>query len=245
MKQVKCDEIISLGYNCEISFRIENYLGTLNSFPFSWTYVLDRKLFVEALNDIDHIHDGDNEFCTDPRVNSMICYNKYKLCFHPRGEYCNPNGTIIENKYNEAIEELNSRIDHLVYKFKEILNSNKKILFIVSVTNNGEMPDNEYILGIFNSLNKLSKNKDFILVAVLQKKELKKDLKNIENERLKIRTVKKFGTQRCNDIFTDSIGWYKIFSEFYKEKHLSYFFRLTSHRILRCFGALIHRLKNK
>ena len=41
--------IVSLGYNCEISFRIEDYYGKLDSYLFSWSFEDSRKGFIKAL----------------------------------------------------------------------------------------------------------------------------------------------------------------------------------------------------
>ena len=48
--------IVSLGYNCEVSFRIEDFTHEkINSYPFSWSYISDHKKFLEALQNLDDV----------------------------------------------------------------------------------------------------------------------------------------------------------------------------------------------
>lgn len=239
----KFDEVVSLGYNCEVSFRIENALGELNSMPFSWAYILDRDLFLEALENPKEIFQNEVSVCRDPRVNTMIQCDKYKICFHPRAEYVDADGTIIENTFREACDELRSRVAHLTDKFEKLLQSEKRTLFLVGVTENGKTTDAEFIKKLYQYLCAKYVSKNFLLVAVIPKKRMNKELFSLESDRLKIRTIKRFGTQRCNDISTDASGWSKIFGEFLgKEYKKSFLKNLGKHRRERIFAAIKKRL---
>ena len=54
---MKYDVVAGLGYNCEISFRLENFYGHINAFPFSWSYVLEREYFPKVLENIELLFD--------------------------------------------------------------------------------------------------------------------------------------------------------------------------------------------
>lgn len=48
--------IVSLGYNCEVSFRIEDFThDKIKSYPFSWSYITDQKKFLDALWNLDDV----------------------------------------------------------------------------------------------------------------------------------------------------------------------------------------------
>lgn len=246
MKRGRFDEIVSLGYNCEISFRIRNYLGYLNSWPFSWSYILQRDKFVEALNDRGSIFQGEVSQCEDKRVNSMLQCEKYEICFHPRGEYEGDDGKVRTECFAEAVSELRSRVSHLIDKFNGLLASEKKTLFIVGISPLEESAPVHFISDLYYWLNTNYISGKFCLVAVFENADYKKyknELVALENDRLYVRKIKKFGIQRCNDISTDGVGWWKIFREFYGKSNLKYFFRLWILRASRVVNAVIKRFK--
>lgn len=241
----KYDEVISLGYNCEISFRIRDYYGKLCSWPFSWTYILDRDAFLDALDNMDEIFQGEVYVSKDARVNSMIECGKYHICFHPRGEYVAEDGSIKQETFVEAVDELQQRISYLVKKFKEALqNTSKQYIFFIGLTDNGKTDDIEFLISLKSKLNKLCPSGNYELVAVVAKNRFDEKLKKFDEERIKIRTIKSFGKQKCNDISTDAKGWGKIFSEFLGRDYIQmYYWRLEKHRVERTLMAVKKRIK--
>lgn len=238
------DEVISLGYNCEISFRIRDYYGRLCSWPFSWTYILDRDSFIMALNNLDAIFQGEVCVCQDPRVNSMIECGKYHICFHPRGEYVASDGSIPVETYPEAVGELRQRVSYLVEKFKAaVSDKNKNYVFFVGLTDNGKTSDKEFIINLEKALNRLCQNKNYTLVVVVPRKRYSKELELLNTNKVKIRKIRKFGTQKCNDISTDMFGWGRIFREFLgKDNIWSFYYRLQKHRLERITSAVKKRI---
>lgn len=56
IKPIKYDHIISLGYNCEVSFRIKDFFGKLESYPFTWVYINNQiPQFVDVLKNFDKL----------------------------------------------------------------------------------------------------------------------------------------------------------------------------------------------
>ncbi|MCI6997560.1 MAG: hypothetical protein MR936_12430 [Eubacterium sp.] len=239
------DEVISLGYNCEISFRIRDYYGKLCSWPFSWTYILDRDAFLDALSDLEQIFQGKVHVCQDNRVNSMIECDKYHICFHPRSEFVAADGTIPDTTLQDAISELRERVLYLTKKFESALkNTEKQFIFFVGLTNNGKTTDYDFLIKLKSKLDLLCPAKNYILVAVVQKNKYTADLEQLKDDNIKIRTIKKFGKQRCNDISTDMLGWGKLFKEFLGKENLNGFYiRLTVHRLKRIFNAILKRIQ--
>lgn len=237
------NEVISLGYNCEISFRIRDYYGKLCSWPFSWSYILDRDVFLEALDNLDEIFQGEVYVCRDPRVNSMIECGKYHICFHPRGEYVAADGSIPEETLEAAISELRNRVAHLVDKFKRALKDPaKNYVFFIGLTDNGKSDDEEFIIKLENKLNQLCPAQNYIVVAVVPQKRYREELSLLNSEHVKIRVIKDFGKQKCNDISTDARGWGKIFYEFLgRERIHSYYKNLAKHRRKRVIAAVKKR----
>jgi hypothetical protein len=79
---MKFDEVTSLGYNCEVGFRIQDYFGLMDSYPYSWAYCLDRKLFLESLDNLDDILTGDITLMPS----GMFRCEKYQISFHASKE---------------------------------------------------------------------------------------------------------------------------------------------------------------
>ena len=239
------DEVVSLGYNCEISFRLENCFGKINSWPFSWSYILDRELFIEALNHLEEIFQDSVSICKDPRVNAMVQCDKYKICFHPRGQYVDENGHVIEEKFfPEGESELKSRVKHLISKFIQLQkDKNKRTLLICGVEDDGKDDTIEFIKKLDKTIHALFDSNNYILLIVLPKHKYNNEIKGLESKQLKIRKIRSFGVQKCNDISTDMHGWGRIFLEFLGVKYsFAFYNRLTKHRIVRIYGAIKKRI---
>ena len=74
------DKVVSLGYNCEVSFRIEDYFGSIDAMPFSWSFTLNRDKFTDAMREPEKLL---SEGIT-VRDDHMLMCNRYELKFHPR-----------------------------------------------------------------------------------------------------------------------------------------------------------------
>lgn len=196
----KYDEIISLGYNCEVSFRIEDYFGENNPMPFSWSYVLDRNLFPDAIRNIKDILKHGVNLCED----RMLQCDKYKLKYHPRYSILPQFGSYTDEQYSEAVNELKSRVEHLTDKFAGICNSNKKTLFIMKVENHGNEDNVRYIKETYHS-------QQFVLAVLMQKNYITSEVMQLEDEKVKVFGLSKFAPKKYTNILGDIRGWYRFF----------------------------------
>ena len=77
------ENIVSLGYNCEVSFRIEDFTGEgIDSYPFSWAYVNDSEHFITCLWELDGLLSGKIEVLPW----GMFLDKKYQIAFHGKGD---------------------------------------------------------------------------------------------------------------------------------------------------------------
>lgn len=79
---MKAENIISLGMNCEVSFQIERYVKKLDASLFSWAFIGDDDLFLDALNHLDSIFEGEVSF-NQASENMFFC-DRYRIFFHGR-----------------------------------------------------------------------------------------------------------------------------------------------------------------
>lgn len=126
------DHYISLGYNCEVSYRIEDYLKKpIDSYPFTWAYVHDLRKFADGLSDPEDIlahemtPDGDSD---------MFRSVKYGMSFHVRAskeQLFREDGSLRNEVAQPALKELRSRYKHLCFKWKALCGSDDRTLFVI------------------------------------------------------------------------------------------------------------------
>lgn len=221
------DVITSLGYNCEISFRLENYFGSINAMPFSWSFVLEREKFPQTLDDIDRLFADEVELLED---NMILCKN-YNIKFHPRYDILLKDGEPTEKSTQMAVEELQQRVSHLKDKWKELFQSQKEAVFLMKVENKEEEANLEYIQEVYQVLQKKYISGKFTLVVLMEKEAVTEKIRALESEKLKVRKLKRFAPKKHTDIMGDVWGWWRILNEITGEKHWKYFWRLWKKRI--------------
>lgn len=238
------DEIVSLGYNCEISFRIKNFTGKLESWPFSWSYILDRDKFLESFDNLGEIFQGSVSIADTTKLQSMIQCDKYKICFHPRAEFLNADCTFNDEKFADGVIELKSRVKYLINKLERLLQDpQKRTLFIVGITDNGKTSDAVFVKNLYDTLMKKYISGKFVILVIVPKSRYTKELKNLESKQIKIRTIKKFGVQKYNEISTDSFGWVKALSELLGYGGIFRFYKnLSVARVTRVLNAIKKRI---
>ncbi|MDM0822046.1 hypothetical protein QTI12_14785 [Clostridium perfringens] len=212
MQKNTFDEVVSLGYNCEVSFRIKDYFGKISSYPYSWAYCCDKNLFLKSLDNLDDILTGE---ITLLPLSGMFKCEKYNMNFHSSKHKEN---LVVDGKPNKEnvekeIKNLKEKIKHLTKKFKDLLTSEKNTLFVIKIKHD-EFNDEKFIQEIYSRLLKYYKSKRFLLLVVLEEKYLTKEIINLESERLKIRTVKYFAKDNDTLRGGDLVGWNSVFSEF-------------------------------
>ena len=221
------DEITSLGYNCEISFRLENYFGSINAMPFSWSFVLQREKFPETLENIDQLFSDEVELLED---NMILCKN-CDIKFHPRYDILLKDGAPTEESTGKAVEELQKRVSHLKEKWKELVTGSKETVFLMKVEDKGEESNKEYIQRVYQVLQKKYLSGKFTLVVLMEKEAVTENIKKLETGKLKVRTLRRFAPKKHTDTMGDVWGWWHILNELTGERHWEYFKRLWRKRI--------------
>lgn len=216
-------KIISLGMNCEISFQIERYVNEWYSSLFSWAFVVNDDDFLKAIKNIDDVFTNEVHFHL-PTVD-MFMDEKYNIAFHgrtPKGEFLSEDGSIIDMvKYNEALDELKHRLNHLKNKFKSDLHSSDEKIYIKKYLIE---PDIEtwggkerlilLINQLYSYLEKETGGENYKLVVVLSKRDDVLEVTEIERERLFIRFVDHWAPYYDTRNGADNESWKKIFEEF-------------------------------
>lgn len=208
MQYINYDVVTSLGYNCEISFRIEDYIGKIVAMPFSWSFVVDRNYFAKAIENMEDLFTGDVTV-TD---NHMFMCEKYKIKFHPRYSIFPQYGEYTEQQKEDALNELKSRIEHLKGSFVELCKSGKNTLFILKVEDKGDEDNAEFIKSVDEVISKRYTGKYSIAVVML-KGCVGDAVRSMESDRIEIFELKKFAPQKHTNIMGDVLGWYKMFSK--------------------------------
>lgn len=238
---MKYDVVASLGYNCEISFRLENFFEHINAMPFSWSYVLERDSFPAVLENIDPLFAGEVRLLEDHMI---LCENT-NIKFHPRYEILLKNGSVTEESLAEATEELKSRVAHLKNKYKELLTGNKNTLFLLKVENKGEESNVNYIRAVTEALRKTYCAGTFTLAVLIEKEAFTPAIQQLEEEQIRIRVLKGFAPRKHTDIAGDVKGWYRILKELTGEAGKGYWKRLWEKRAEWFLAVLKKKLLKK
>ncbi|MBQ2645143.1 hypothetical protein IJG14_06200 [bacterium] len=213
----KYENIICLGYNCEIAYRFYKKYKFIDSSLFGWTYVTFNQLKF-ALENFELIGNGDFEY--DMPSHTIKCLNT-GIFFHGRtsaSEFTN-NEEENEKIINEDKIELKSRIKYLKDKFIKYTNNGKSTLYIRKVDlNNMRLTDDceqkrKEVIWIYNYLKSFCKNK-FKLLIVVEKPFYDKFV--FDNSAIITRYVEKYSPDSCVTAKNegDKYGWNLIFTEF-------------------------------
>ena len=203
----KYDVICSLGYNCEVSFRIEDFWGNLCSTPFTWSFATDRDKFVKAIQSFEDIFTGDVSIQED---NMFMC-EKYGLKFHPRYAIFPHHGAYTKEQEEEALSELKSRVAHLKELFSNLSKSGKRVLFFLKVDDKGDADNARYISAVDDALKLHFSSDSYTLAVIMIKGHVGAQVKELESRNIKAYEVKKFASQRFTDIGGDVSGWLRMF----------------------------------
>lgn len=211
-------EVVNLGFNCEVSFRICGYFKELHSYMYSWIYSHDRELLLDSLDKMHDILSGEVEFLPDT---NMIKCKKFNMSFHikaRRDELANSLGNLNEEACAEALAELRSRASHLADKTEKLFDSPLSTLFIYKLkfTNDWES-DNDYVKRMLEKLSSLYKSGRFTLLIVLEAAHAYK-FTLPENEHLQIVTVPNFtNLNNVQEGNTTNDGWKEIEDKFFRK----------------------------
>ena len=214
----KYDNIIPLGYNCEIAYRFYRYFRFIESSLFSWVYISSFSVLFNALNNIDIIASEDFIY-----ENTLYKCTKSGIKFH--GRMREEEFTDDEEKNKILMEqdkaELHSRLNYLKEKFIKTANDGKKNLYIKKISKSEAEEENSYknMYEIYKFLKKFCKN-DFDLLFVTEKSYFDKFIYSEKN--IYTKCVEKYSP---DDMVTDKrqgdkFGWNVIYTEFSPKKRV-------------------------
>lgn len=215
----KYDTICSLGYNCEISFRLEDIcVWGIDNYIFSWASIKDNNEFLLAINNLEDLYTEEYVL----QSNGMALSPKYSIAFHLRRnkyKFLNSDKTVNNYELNLALKELQSRLKYLGKKTEKIF-SKKSYAFVIKLKSGQE--HYVFLKELYNFICSKMKKKDFKLICVFEAKYKKEELEKIrtlENDNFVIEFVKEFAEDFDTKNTGDFLGWHKLF-----KKHLFYFY---------------------
>lgn len=201
------DHIISLGYNCEVSYQLFKHNKFLESNLFAWAGIPSLQVLLTVLPNIELV--GSEDYA-GPDSSVMYTCNATKVRFHgktsPKEIQNNP------ECYRADKEEIISRIAFLKSKFISVVNENSHKLFILKVKST-ETDIDKKIDDIQLLLSRIN-NGSFDLLVVLEEAFAQK-LPLLKKSNLYIRTVSSFAPD--NAVTSKHLNfkeWQRIFDEF-------------------------------
>lgn len=212
-KENKFDHIISLGYNCEVTFRFLKYFKFEEPNLFNWTFSYTINDLIYALQDFEAI--GSKDFAIpDP----LWECNATHIRFHGKADisYINnnmPSQEIVNTDKKNLVE----RIKYLKEKFLKIAQNDDKKLYIYKIKDT-DISDsvNEKINSIIKALNKHDA-KNYKLLIISEEKYSKYFAKD---DSYIYRTVKYFADDNhIPDRKYFDNGWDNIYEEYYQIKN--------------------------
>lgn len=224
------NHIISLGYNCEIAFRLYQYFKFEESNLFNWSYTCNIEDLIYALNHFKDI--GQNDFTLQ---RGLWQCNNAKIAFHGYAVIdITPEESQKEDFLNNDKQQLLEKINYLKSKFLKILQDKSKKLYIYKVKISDVSANlNDNIIKIKKALLNLG-GQNFDLMIIIEDKYKKQIPKN--NNYI-IRTVKYYPPDDNVVSFKyNKNGFKKIFDEFWcvkpkkYQKNKVYKFEITNKR---------------
>ena len=210
------DTIVSLGFNCEVSFRIQDHLhGHLDSYPFSWCYLYGNANLPRCMEHPEELLSGPITLQT----NGMLRCEVSHLAFHGKTplELLRPaEGPVDPLVLEQTIEELKSRVNHLNQKFQTLLQGEQTTLFVSKNAKLALDPQQarEDIAELSLWLETHYKGGKFLHVVVVEAPYLTPALRKMENDHLTFRAVSSFAKEGKAKSGGDHAGWAAIFNEF-------------------------------
>ena len=193
----KYGHIISLGYNCELSYQLFKHNKFVESNLFGWTYIYSAQDMLNALDNIDLI--GEDGFLEPNPL--FECKNTH-IRFH--GNDRNPT--------KKDYEELSNRVKYLKEKFIKTLSDGENNLYIIKIRSS-EPNIEQIIKKSYEKLSAIVSNEFDLLVVLESKVVLKEAFEDFPN--LFIKKVEYFSpdddvtTKKC-----DKKHWEAIFDLF-------------------------------
>lgn len=215
------DHIVSLGYNCEVSFRIRDYLNDdIDSFPLSWAYIHDQSKMNYI---IEHLEDMFTDETKVNLMNGMLRCEKLNVSFHPKVSHKNLSEDNMEAYKDEALTEMNQRYVYLRNKFNELFRNDESTLFIIKCQEQNEY--NHIVLYLRRLEKKLSEkylSNKFFLLSVTDDINLYNILKKDSNDTRGCALISQFADDEDTEKGGDLEGWIEVINYFNHIKDIEY-----------------------
>ena len=212
----KFNNIVSLGYNCEVSFRIQDHYGYVNSIIYSWAYIEDRDGFLRSLGETELLAKSDKQLLP----HGMFRSEEYGISFHskiPKELLIMPDGTVNLDNIEHAKVEMEKRYCYLAQKLRKMFRSQtEKTLYVCKMCGWKKDVDRNrtFINNLYSKLQELCCIDNFAVLIVMEKNDRNIQLRNLEEKGILIRFVEKFADDSETRSGGDQKGWNVIFDEF-------------------------------
>ena len=214
LRRRRYDNILMLGYNCELAFRAVCSWGGVDSGVFSWSSCRSLDDLISALGSFQEIgRHGWKDFKVETPLHVCTCSG---LGFHGRAktDVLAPNGKIDEEAIAADRRELESRLEYLKGKFLAKLRDDKPTLVMYKVWPKDCKKGIAEKLSALRSRLEMMGGRNFQLLAVCERSFVPAFAG--KGSDLILRSVEKFNP---NDDVTsrklgDPMGWKILFTEF-------------------------------
>jgi hypothetical protein len=227
-------KIVSLGFDCEPSFKINFYCKKFDSYMFSWSYFCDRNCLPETILDMESTLLGKPlELFGHYR---MVMFEPHLVAFHTKQIT-----TSVSPILPEEISEVLSREKHLCSKTISLFNSGEPIVFLLKILGTNYFDDCHFVHSVDLALSQRVKG-PYVLVPIFEKSHVNTRLyKHIVGDNITVRFVRRFWTldaRQSRRVFSgDSRGWLRILSSYTRGNRLRYAYTVSPlvHFLLRPF----------
>lgn len=208
------DHILSLGYNCEVSFHIYRMFGFVESNPFAWVNARSTENMIRALEDIDGI--GKDGWTL---AGVMWRDNRTNMLFHGKA----PAETWLSGRFTQSDidadrAELESRMSYLKKKFINMATGAGKLLFVFKYPPD-ESPTPDHIMAILNALKKICA-RPFELLMIFEEKMLRGVDLSVLPGNVHVETLLHYAPYRqaTSIELSDAAGWKRIWDKYRPRK---------------------------
>ena len=199
----KFSHIVSLGYNCEVSYRIMDYMGEkIESYPLSWAYMIEQNRIVEIFDHMDKLYNGN----LIARSDGMFLVEELNLALHTTIDHSNiKNFSMqeLEQFHENGEREIRERFRYLVSKWERLLKSDEATLFLLKIQQN----DIAFLkdIEIWMQNNYISNN--FFIVCVTCDDSLAQQIMKMNLTHIGGANIRGFATDDNTQFGGDINGW--------------------------------------
>ena len=215
------EHIVSLGYNCEVSYRIKDYLGgSLDSYPLSWAYVHDQTRMSYIIGHLEDMFTGETQVNLK---SGMIWCEKLDISFHSKISHENLSEDNKEEYKKDALAEMNQRYEYLRHKFEQLFRGEESTLFILKCQ--GYQEHQHVVLYLRRIEKKLTEqylSGKFFLLAVTDDINLYNILKKENSATRGCALIAQFADDGNTELGGDIEGWTEILNYFNHIKDIEF-----------------------